>query len=130
MSSGVGVWEPGGSTRLDIEKLKHYVTLMQKADVADLGASMSRSDIKEGAMLMKLPPAAWSVAERLSDAEIEVLVRFFTLAEMQLSGWDGGQDSPVIPLVKILKVRGAFDAELRKWIKANTDNRFLPYGAL
>lgn len=130
MSSGVGVWEPRGSTRLDIEKLKHYVALMQKADVADLGTSMSRSDIKEGATLMKLLPEAWSVAERLSDAEIEVLVRFFTLAEMQLSGWDGGQDSPVIPLVKILKGRGAFGSDLRKWIKANTDNRFLPYGAL
>ncbi|MEX0943239.1 MAG: hypothetical protein WD002_11925 [Pseudomonadales bacterium] len=113
-----------------METLKNYITVMRQADVTDLAASMSRADIKKGAALMKPGPDAFSVAESLSDAEIETLIRFFTLAEMQLSGWDGGQDSPVIPLVRILKARGAFKADLRRWIKANTDNRFLPYGAL
>jgi hypothetical protein len=35
----------------------------------------------------------------------------------------------VIPLVKMLKERGDFDADLRKWIKSNTKNRYLPYGS-
>ncbi|MFT7688808.1 MAG: hypothetical protein ACI9FB_004173, partial [Candidatus Azotimanducaceae bacterium] len=32
--------------------------------------------------------------------------------------------------VKVLKKRQLFDAELRKWIKANTENRYLPNGAV
>ena len=36
----------------------------------------------------------------------------------------------MIPLVRELKRRGAYPAELTAWIKANTDNRFLPYGNL
>jgi hypothetical protein len=36
----------------------------------------------------------------------------------------------VIYLVRLLKQRGTFEPELRQWIKANTDNRYLPNGAL
>ena len=70
------------------------------------------------------------MATALSDEELIGLVRFFTLAEMQLPGWDGGKQSPVIYLVRILKQRGAFTPMLRQWVKANTDNRYLPNGAL
>ena len=43
--------------------------------------------------------------------------------------WEAGNKSPVIPLVKILKERGDFEADLRKWIKSNTKNRYLPNGS-
>ena len=48
----------------------------------------------------------------------------------QLPGWDGGVRSPVIYLVKLMKERGLFTPELRKWIKKNTDNRYLPNGSV
>ena len=48
---------------------------------------------------------------------------------MQLPGWEAGKKNPVIYLVRILKDRDGFDPELRKWIKTNTDNRYLPYGS-
>ena len=35
-----------------------------------------------------------------------------------------------IYLVKILKGRSAFRPELRKWVKTNSDNRYLPHGAV
>ena len=38
--------------------------------------------------------------------------------------------APVIPLVAELKRRGDYPNDLTAWIKANTDNRFLPYGSL
>ncbi len=59
------------------------------------------------------------------------LVRFFTLAEMQLSGWEAGAESPVIWIVKTLRRRKSPPSkDLLLWIKANSDNRFIPNGAL
>ena len=72
----------------------------------------------------------WSAAAAsLDSARLLALVRFFTLAE-RLPGWQAGARSPVIPLVAELKKRGEMPADLQAWIKANTDNRFLPYGSL
>lgn len=130
MASDIGVWEPRRPAKLDEARLRHYITLFANADPADLGAAMSEDDIKADAGLMQLTESEWEKADSLDDADIESLVRFFTLAEMQLPGWEGGKQSPVIYLVRIMKSRGSFTPELRKWIKANTDNRYLPYGSV
>lgn len=71
-----------------------------------------------------------AAAESLSDADVVALIRLFTLAESRLTGWESGERSPVIPLARELKRRGSYPAELTAWIKANSDNRFLPYGSL
>ena len=60
--------------------------------------------------------------------DILVLIKLFTLIEV-LPGWDAGSKSPVIALSKLLKRRNAFTPDIRKWIKSNTDNRYLPYGS-
>lgn len=75
--------------------------------------------------------ATWAAA--VSSLEVDVicnLIRFFTLAEASISGWQAGSKSPVIALVRALKTRDAYPAELTTWIKANTTNRFLPHGSL
>ena len=76
--------------------------------------------------LMRVPG---NLQGQLKDDDLISLVRLFTLLERDLSGWDAGSKSPVIPLVKLLKARGSFDPALRKWIKANTSNRYLPHGS-
>jgi hypothetical protein len=58
------------------------------------------------------------------------LIRLFTLGEGQFSTWQAGAKSAVVKLVRVLKQRGEMTPELTTWIKANTDNRFLPYGDL
>jgi hypothetical protein len=58
------------------------------------------------------------------------LIRFFTRAEMAFAAWKGGDRSPVIALAAELKRRGDFPDGLTAWIRANSDNRFLPYGSL
>lgn len=130
MASDIGVWEPRGPAKLDEARLQHYIALFATAVPTDLGEVMSEDDINADAGLMQLPESAWQLAESLDDAGLETLVRFFTLAEMQLPGWEAGKQSPVIYLVRIMKARGSFTPELRKWIKANTDNRYLPYGSV
>ncbi len=69
-------------------------------------------------------------AESLDDDDVVALIRLFTRAETTLSGWEAGDVSPVIPLVALLKARGSYPPQLTAWIKANSDNRFLPYGNL
>lgn len=70
-----------------------------------------------------------AAAAGLDSGDLLALVRLFTLAE-RLPGWEAGARSPVIPIVQTLKSRGDYPDDLTAWIKANTDNRFLPYGSL
>lgn len=130
MARDVDVWEPKRPVRLDAEKLRYLVGVMGSADPAVLAGALSEVEIRRDSALMKQSEDAWQAALDLTDVEIETLIRFFTLAEMQLPGWEGGKHSPVIYLVRILKNRGTFSAALRKWIKANTENRYLPYGSV
>jgi hypothetical protein len=76
-------------------------------------------------------PVDWAaVAEGLDNATLESLVRLFTRTEMAFPGWKGGDRSPVIALAAVLRRRGAWPAGLTAWIRANSDNRFLPHGSL
>ncbi|MCH8530831.1 MAG: hypothetical protein LAT65_08260 [Saccharospirillum sp.] len=79
---------------------------------------------------MKQPQNAWQDTwSHYSNEQLQALVRFFTQAEQHWPGWQGDDKNPVIWICKELKHRGAFpDAELTHWIKAHTDNRYLPYG--
>ena len=125
----IDVWEPKQPAGVTLEQLTALAAQMVDADLSDLGTLLDKESIKRDATLMTQTEESWEVAASLSDDDIVVLVRFFTLAEMQLAGWAAGKRSPVVPLVKILKSRGVFTPELRKWVKANTDNRYLPNGA-
>ena len=73
----------------------------------------------------------WSaVAQDLSTEDLVALIRLFTLGEGQFSSWRAGAKSAVIKLARVMKARKEMTPELTAWIKANTDNRFLPYGDL
>ena len=75
--------------------------------------------------------ADWSeVASALASAEIESLIHVFTLGEAQYVAWTADAKSAVIPLVRELKNRGEYGKTMTTWIKAHTDNKFLPHGSL
>ena len=124
-----GVWEPAKPVDINLGKLRELAGLVNTINLENLTAALPQETIESEKKLMHCQPKDWLAAEGLTDDELILLIRFFTLAEMQLPGWDGGQLSPVIYLVRILKQRSAFGSELRRWIKANTDNRYLPNGA-
>ena len=127
----IEVWEPTGGTKgrpIDIGLIEKFVDVAKGAD------SVSTSQLKASGLdseewVMNQEEAAWESAEDLTSDDLVALVRFFTLVEHNISGWEAGAKSPVIPLVKILKSRDDFTPDLRKWIKSNTDNRYLPYGS-
>lgn len=101
------------------ERLEENDFGLTESRVAEL-AGLARNDHR----------ADWAaMASSLDTGDIVALIRLFTLAE-RLPGWDAGPRSPVIALAAELKGRDAYPADLTRWIRANSDNRFLPYGSL
>jgi len=135
MASGVGVWEAPGSRSgalPDAALLERFSALGAGDLSVALGAELSAAEQRQHAGLMKLSEQQWQQAAALcSDEQLLGLVRFFTVAEEQLPGWEAGDRSPVIWLCRMLKGRGrALDQELLRWIRSRSSNRFLPYGGL
>ena len=98
-------------------------------DAPDFG--LSKAEIVDLAALARHPEVDWQAPlAALADADIIALLRLFTLAEGVFAGWHAGAKSPVIVMAAALRQRDAYPADLTAWIKANTDNRFLPYGNL
>ncbi|NHO65047.1 hypothetical protein G8770_05770 [Aestuariicella hydrocarbonica] len=133
----VGAWDPtqsDNSAAFDIDPaiLEKFIALGSAEPINNLNTQISAEDKAQQAPLMRQPKDTWiATAESLTNDQIVHLVRFFTLAEMQISGWEAGAESPVIGLVKALRLRKAPPSkELLMWIKEHSDNRFLPNGAL
>ncbi|WP_439134231.1 hypothetical protein [Pseudomaricurvus sp.] len=133
----VGAWNPeqgqqAADFSIDHKVLASFIELSENQQLEDLNKVLSDDIKSQQAPLMKLSKDVWvKTAESFSDEQVVHLVRFFTLAEMQLSGWEAGGESPVIGLVKALRLRKSPpDKELLLWIKSHSDNRFLPNGAL
>ena len=126
----VGLWDPDGDKQSEMAfeagVIDSFLTLSSNESLTL--EDLEKAGVASRQTVMKLGADAWQVAEDRSVADLNNLIRVFTLIEA-LPGWDAGSKSPVIALVKILKTRGQFDPELRKWIKSNTDNRYLPYGS-
>jgi hypothetical protein len=125
----VGQWQPDQPPDLTDELVGRLAAAAARIDDPMLG--LSADEIPRLAALMRHEPAAWHMAikDRPSD-DLVRLVRFFTVAEMRLRGWEAGARSPVIPIARELRRRGEYPHELTAWIREVSDNRFLPYGSL
>tara|TARA_B110000503_G_scaffold42441_1_gene69508 strand:- start:123 stop:521 length:399 start_codon:yes stop_codon:yes gene_type:complete len=128
----VGVWKPGEEAKsrvVDPALLSRFSELANGlAGVVDAGM-LDTAGLANENWVMTVGPTAWEAARAVDSDTVVSLTRLFTLVEEQVSGWEAGNKSPVIPLVKVLKERGDFEADLRKWIKSNTKNRYLPNGS-
>ena len=126
----VGSWDPASEVRPDAALLTRLAGIgrLTPEDPAD---ALSEDEVRAFAPLMRLVADDWApLLSALDDALLVDLVRFFTVAEMKLAGWEGGDRSPVIAMVKVLRGRKSYPPELTRWIKDRTDNRYLPYGSL
>ena len=124
----VGVWQPQ-DVPLNAGML---VRLSDAADsLAETHLGLSELEVASWAPLMKLPADVWApLIAAETDARLVRIAKSLTVAEMRLPGWEAGARSPVIAIVRELRSRNAYPKELTAWIKANTTNRFLPYGSL
>lgn len=123
-------FDPGALT-LKLSEAVIDELLAAAARLDEPGFGLSRERISALSAIARHDAASdWAVAAKpLATERLIQLVRLYTLAET-LPGWEAGARSPVIALVRELKQRDEFPAELNTWIRANTDNRFLPYGSL
>ena len=125
----LGVWKPALEQSLSITSLTGLLEQLP-VDALQSLEGLTADAFEAQRNWIKLPAQNWAAAEALPLEHIRQLIRFFTLAEYHWAGWEAGKLSPVIPLVAQLKQRDAFDATFRRWIKTNTDNRYLPNGAI
>lgn len=132
-------WNPNQATAAkqpDTEQiialLKRFSSLAANDDQLDTLATQLSEQEREQHHLMSWELDQWPpLVSQLSQDELVQLVKFFTLIEVQLSGWQAGHKSPVIAINRELKKRGhKLDKELLMWIRKNSDNRFIPNGAL
>ena len=131
----IGSWDPSTakqSAALQIEHavLKRFIAFGHNEQLDALDKHLSADEQALYAKLMTMAPEAWAQAsEALTDDDMYQLMRFFTVAEMQLPGWEAEDKSPVIWLHKLLKKAGKpLSKEQVMWIKQHTRNRFLPNG--
>lgn len=109
--------------------LAELVALADRLDQPGLG--LDTNAVRRTTAVARHGNVDWAAAAgTLSDADLIALIRVFTKGEKEVSGWEAGAKSPVILLVRELKKRGTYPAELTSWIKANSENRFLPHGSL
>lgn len=82
--------------------------------------------------MMKLDAATWmTTCSDWARPSIWQLIQFFTVIEQQNALYNAGDKSPVIGLNKLLKQRQQpLSRDEVLWIKAHSDNRFLPNGPL
>ena len=112
---------------------------LDPATVADLcraaarfdGENLDLTELEQRRFAPLVTHAGWAEhVEQFDDETLVQLIRLLTVGESACAGWQAGEKSAVIVLVRALKGRGAFDTDLSRWIKAHTDNKFLPHGSL
>ncbi|RPG50089.1 MAG: hypothetical protein CBB61_007075 [Gammaproteobacteria bacterium TMED1] len=124
----IDVWEPKDKFVIELDLLCQISDAF-RAHRLD-SDFFSEDFIKDNVDLMQQAQESFDMVNTCPDDVIIDLIQFFTLAEKAYQGWSAGNKSPVIYLVRILKSRGTFCVELRKWIKNNSDNRYLPHGSV
>jgi hypothetical protein len=132
----LGSWDPKlgaveSEIHLESALLCRLIGYSIEDQLPQLEQLLSADEKQTLAGLMKIDHSSWQQAgENLSNDELLHLIRFFAVAE-NLPGWEAGATSPVIPLAKNLRQRGArLDKPLLQWLRDVNDNRFLPYGPL
>ncbi|MEE3279900.1 MAG: hypothetical protein VX211_08980 [Pseudomonadota bacterium] len=124
----VGKWEPNAPPLSDVHREVLDVAI-KALDRTQLGLSVEQQDSIRQAV--RASAESWTeFAQAESSLVVTNWIRALTRVEMVLPGFELGAGSPVIALVRLLKKRGEYPDDLTGWVKANTDNRFLPYGSL
>ena len=108
----IGSWDPSAESaaqelQLDPALLDRLIGYSRKQQLAQLEQLISADESQVLAGLMKIDHQAWlTAAQPLAEEDLLHLIRFFAVAE-NLPGWEAGPHSPVIPLAKNLRQRGA-----------------------
>ncbi len=128
----IGSWTPAGETSIDRGFLVKAVEIAKQDQLEQLANHFDANECERYAPTMRLSQSDWLGAlEDFDNDELRLLIKFFALAEMQLSGWEAGDSSPAIWASKVLKKRGErLSAEELLWLREHSTNRYIPNGRL
>ena len=132
----VGSWNPdvqanAEHSALTPETLARLLEIEGQYGLESLADVLVEDDAQALSATITLAHEIWlAAADSLSDESLLTLIRFFAVAE-NLPGWEAMEKSPVIPLAKTLRKRGArLDKTFLQWLRSVSSNRYLPYGPL
>lgn len=133
----VDSWDPNKPTpdtrtsSIDPNFISRCLELVTSNKLNTLEESMTAQD-KQQSSVMKANQTQWEHAlVDYSNDQLIDLIKFFTLVEVQIAHWVGAHHSPAIAINNILKSRGQkLDKSVLTWIRKNTNNRFIPNGAV
>lgn len=132
----INTWQPNvtNSDAIDANLLNLFAQLGSQAlqEKVQLNALVSKTQQSQAQSWIRLPEEAWQqVIEKLPQEQLYPLATFFTLAEMQLAGWECGSKNPAIWIFRWLRNHQQQPSkEQVKALKNLTDNRFIPYGSV
>lgn len=129
----VDTWQPSLSNNtIPDQKLVDFSALIKSQEDAKQNMKeLSNEDIKLVESLLNVPKAAWieAIAELTNEQVINLCI-FFTLGEMEFPNWAFTSKNPTIYFIKHLKSQNAApEKDFIRWLKKQTDNRYIPYGA-
>ena len=128
----VDTWQPTEQKiNISAEKLLDFASLISSQEsIQDdiMRTDSANIDLVNG--YLNAPQDAWLKAiENFSDEQILNLCMFFTVGEMKFPTWTFGSKNPTIYFLRHLKLEGrAAEKDFVRWLKKQTDNRYIPYG--
>ena len=129
----VDTWQPSSSNDIISEqKLADFSALIKSQEDARQNIKgLIEEDIKLIESLINTPKSAWIKAiEGFSAEQVKNLCMFFTIGEMEFSNWAFASKNPTIYFIKHLKAQSTpLEKDFIRWLKKQTDNRYIPYGA-
>ncbi|MBE3050164.1 hypothetical protein IMZ48_48240 [Candidatus Bathyarchaeota archaeon] len=117
---------------IDTRTLQILIQIGQEGTAESPSAVALLQEIRHEDHINRLGPEKWyAIAERMTLADLEALVKGLTLVESVL-GWLGGSASAVIWTYRVFGRRA--DADLQcattDWIRQHTHNPYLPFGSM
>ncbi len=128
----VDTWQPAEQNPvISIEKLSDFASLITgQENIEEDIKRLNSVDINLIASYLNAPKSAWLKAiENFTDLQILNLCMLFTVGEMKFSNWKFGSKNPTIYFLRQLKADNrAAEKDFVRWLKKQTDNRYIPYG--
>lgn len=128
----VDTWQPNsGSDTISATDLQRLASLISSQEGAKEDIKqLTNTDIELIASSINAAEAAWLQGIReLADDQVLNLCILFTLGEMAFPSWSFGSKNPCIYFLRHLKTQKiAVEKDFVRWLKKQTDNRYIPYG--
>ncbi|CCK76522.1 conserved hypothetical protein [Oleispira antarctica RB-8] len=128
----VDTWQPSEQiTSISAKKLLGLASLINgKNTIEDDIKHLESADIELISSYLNAPQSAWLKAiEEFTDTQILDLCMLFTVGEMKFPTWTFGSKNPTIYFLRHLKAENrAAEKDFVRWLKKQTDNRYIPYG--